>query len=648
MKTHVMRTNRGIKWEYVGIILTLLLLTSFARAVDVDGDFMEDQWEDQHGLDPGNADDALLDLDHDGFTNLCEYLHHSIPTDAGQTPTENVTIAVPVAIGTIQEAIDMTIDGDTVLVQPGTYEEGISLSDKEIRLTGTAPSDPDTVAATVIDPGDADCDVVCFGSGDRVSAVLEGVTVTGGRRGVYCSGRAAPVITHCIIENNASTGLNIDGFGGVEVTVSHCRITANAHGGLACSKNRLYLSHTVIANNIVTLNGDKWGTGVHLYSGDAGYTRIHNCTIVGHYEQGIRTLGISAELPDIVNCILWGNEDDLLNCFATFSCIQDGDAGQGNCDEDPCFVDIDANDFRISPGSLCIDGGVPWSDYSAEPVPNGSRINMGAYGNTARAGHSTDLDADGISDNWERHYWLADPPSVHDPNDDPDGDGFDNRTEYLYGYDPTVNTEEPLGIVYAQVLPLQFDPTRHETLSIHYWLNADATVAIGMAAESDPNDILQTMTHVGLNGENTLLWDGCDPNGDILEKGGYFAVVDANANYVLSQAQSNASELRYNHTVRELLCQPGRFLPLHNEITKITYDARPDADMAIEIYDPTGNLFCAHTIDAADPNEILWQGTDKGLGHPLGRYISQPGTYRIKAHFHGMREHQETVIEVYR
>jgi len=38
--------------------------------------------------------------------------------------------------------------------------------------------------------------------------------------------------------------------------------------------------------------------------------------------------------------------------------------------------------------SPCVDTGDPASDYSAEPLPNGGRVNMGAYGNTVEASKS--------------------------------------------------------------------------------------------------------------------------------------------------------------------------------------------------------------------------------------------------------------------
>jgi hypothetical protein len=48
---------------------------------DRDADRMEDAWESAHGLDPGSAADALLDLDGDGHSNLAEYLSGTDPND---------------------------------------------------------------------------------------------------------------------------------------------------------------------------------------------------------------------------------------------------------------------------------------------------------------------------------------------------------------------------------------------------------------------------------------------------------------------------------------------------------------------------------------------------------------------------------------
>ncbi len=70
-------------------------------------------------------------------------------------------------------------------------------------------------------------------------------------------------------------------------------------------------------------------------------------------------------------------------------------AGVGDLYVDPLFVDAAAKNFRLkstgegdaatSPG---VDAGDPSDAYALEPAPNGSRINLGAYGNTALAERS--------------------------------------------------------------------------------------------------------------------------------------------------------------------------------------------------------------------------------------------------------------------
>ncbi len=53
--------------------------------------------------------------------------------------------------------------------------------------------------------------------------------------------------------------------------------------------------------------------------------------------------------------------------------------------DDPLFVSLADDDYRLQPGSTSIDSGDPASDFSLEPEPNGGRVNLGAYGNTPLA-----------------------------------------------------------------------------------------------------------------------------------------------------------------------------------------------------------------------------------------------------------------------
>ena len=59
-------------------------LKSTPAPQDTDLDGIPDEWEQQHGLDPGNPADGNEDPDGEGFTNLEEYLN-SLITNLGNT-----------------------------------------------------------------------------------------------------------------------------------------------------------------------------------------------------------------------------------------------------------------------------------------------------------------------------------------------------------------------------------------------------------------------------------------------------------------------------------------------------------------------------------------------------------------------------------
>jgi len=125
---------------------------------------------------------------------------------------------------------------------------------------------------------------------------------------------------------------------------------------------------------------------------------ISNLTIVGN-KYGIEAYADSQ--PDISNIILWDNTDgDLFGCRARYSCVERG--GEGNITDDPLFVDPDNGDYHIRSArgrywprfdiwvldkvtSPCVDAGDPYTGALNEPMPNGGRINIGAYGGTTEA-----------------------------------------------------------------------------------------------------------------------------------------------------------------------------------------------------------------------------------------------------------------------
>jgi hypothetical protein len=143
------------------------------------------------------------------------------------------------------------------------------------------------------------------------------------------------------------------------------------------------------------------GNFMAVFIADSSPT-ISNLTIVDNL-YGIEASAESE--PDISNIIFWNNSySDLFGCRARYSRVSDmsGDEGRGNIDGDPLFVDPENGDYHIRSNrgrywpehdvwildrmtSPCVDGGDPNAGPLDEPIPNGSRINMGAYGGTAQA-----------------------------------------------------------------------------------------------------------------------------------------------------------------------------------------------------------------------------------------------------------------------
>jgi hypothetical protein len=133
---------------------------------------------------------------------------------------------------------------------------------------------------------------------------------------------------------------------------------------------------------------------------------ISSLTIVGN-RYGIEAYDGSD--PNISNVIFWNNvQDDLFGCRARYSRINNAREGESNIDGDPLLVDPNAGDYHLfsergrywpeydiwvldTVTSPCVDAGDPSADPADEPVPNGGRINMGAYGGTIQASLSPSL-----------------------------------------------------------------------------------------------------------------------------------------------------------------------------------------------------------------------------------------------------------------
>jgi hypothetical protein len=345
------------------------------------------------------------------------------------------TIHVPGNAGTIQEGINSAQQGDTVLVDEGTYYENIKFKGKSIIVASKYILDhnPDHILNTVINgsmatnPDSASC--VTF-SGEDSNAVLQGFTLTEGggtvyflsdlktttkydRKitveggGIFFNESNATVKNNLIINNhaNAIRGYNYNGGGGISTFCSNPRIynniimnnrTISANGtyayaaGIVLNESRGIIRNNIIYHNTTTGRGALF-IDINLSS------IVENNTIVGNICNR-DAAGIFNRTSNSVyrNNIVWENID-----------IDDQVKGMDNDDIfEYCFTDqvfsgkqnifnsypeFSESKFILEPNSPCVDAGNPEitfneiedntnPGYAKLPSLGSTRNDIGAYG----------------------------------------------------------------------------------------------------------------------------------------------------------------------------------------------------------------------------------------------------------------------------
>jgi parallel beta-helix repeat protein len=282
----------------------------------------------------------------------------------------------------IQDAIDAAVDGDTVLVDDGTYTENINFLGKAITVISV--NGPES---TIID-GNASGSVVTFDSGEGTNSVLSGFTICNGVAdnggGIYCD-NSSPTITNCTISGNSAVSEG----GGIyctesSPTITNCTISGNSAdrgGGIYCYG---YSSPTI--TNCTINDNSAWdGGGIHceVYSSPT----ITNCTISGNSAEGWNGDGggISCwqeSSPTITNCIISGNSavsdgggiyctessPTITNCTISGNSADEGVGGGISCcyDSSPIITNCTISDnSAVSEG-----GGICCYGYSSPTITN--------------------------------------------------------------------------------------------------------------------------------------------------------------------------------------------------------------------------------------------------------------------------------------
>lgn len=282
------------------------------------------------------------------------------------------------AFGSINEAIDLAVDGDEIWIAAGTYNttpdvdrtKSISFEvSSGIKLYGGFKGDETELnqrnwrlhktilSGEVGDPLD-DTDntnrIINYNNTNKSTAIFDGLIISD----AYCYGEGAGLrivegtarVVNCVFENNWA-------YQGTAISTDN--------GELQCY------------NSIFRNNEASWS---YVIEGFDNHHHISNCVFVkNEVDNVIGGEGI------LTNSIVWGNAltgSAVYNMSKINNCIQNF-TSTTNISDDPLFMDIDAGDYRLHYKSPCINSG------NKEELP--ADILLDYYGNSRIVSEQVDM-----------------------------------------------------------------------------------------------------------------------------------------------------------------------------------------------------------------------------------------------------------------
>lgn len=240
--------------------------------------------------------------------------------------------------GTLNGAMAVVQDGDTVKVYPGTYEEAIVIS-KSIVLQGAGPQFT------------------------TISGVQDAITV---------ENTAHATISGFTIQSSAGNGIYIKKGSSLVLAIKNNSIVGNAGSGVNSDYNK-YGTITIV-NNVISYNA---GNGVRIYDyyNDGNAVNVASNIIAKNGGYGIFFDCYFHECSSYK-----ASSNDL---FANTSASTNSSSGatiSANLSLDPLFIDATNGNYALQSSSPCKNAGSPGA-----ADPDGTNNDMGAFGGPGAA-----------------------------------------------------------------------------------------------------------------------------------------------------------------------------------------------------------------------------------------------------------------------